>query len=159
MTKQDTLIEMLTRYREAQETLLHSGDGSGGATPMMPRTWNSSYRELERSLHILTGERPKQTRQLMARYVDATTTRKRLIGKRDSRGTIRFPAAGTHIEVRTYVQLADSDRRANEWDCVCITWPTWIKTQLVHQALTRLEEIFQGEPYMPTEMVTLDRAA
>lgn len=158
MTKQETLIEMLKQYREAECTLLHTGDGSGGHTPQMSVAWNSSFRELERCLHVLTGERPKQTRMLLARYVDSTPTRRRLTGRRDSKGTIRFPNAGTHLEVRTYVQLADSDRRANEWDCVVIQWPKWVKQQQVNEALTRLEQLYRGEPYLLPDMVTLDKA-
>lgn len=157
MTKKETLIEMLKQYREAECTLLHTGDGSGGHTPQMSIAWNHSYRELERSLHVLTGERPKQTRMLLARYVNATQTRRRLTGRRDSKGAIRFPSAGTHIEIRSYVHLADTDRKTNEWDCLVLQWPKWVKQQQVSEALARLEQLYQGEPYLLPDMITLDK--
>ena len=156
-SKCETLVEMLYRYREAQETLIHSGEGSGGHVPQMPLTWNSSFRELERCLHLLSEERPKQTRMLLARYVDATQTRKRLHGRRDGKGVLHF-SPGSHAEVRTCAQLADSDRGVNEWDCVVLAWPSWVKNQLVREALDRLEQVFRGEPYLAVEMTEL-RAA
>lgn len=152
MSKRETLVEMLRRYREAQETLLRSGGGSGGAVPLMPLTWNASFRELERCLGVLSDERPKQARMLLARYVDASVSRKRLMGRRDGRGVVRF-SAGPRVEVRSYAQLADSDRGVNEWDCVVVMWPAWVRAHLVDLAVDRLGELFVGEPYLPVEMV------
>lgn len=154
MTKRDTIIELLKHYREAQETLGSAGDnGSGEGQPWrMPKAWNQSYRELERCLHVISGERPKQHRQLMARYVDPTICRRRLIGRRKGDGSVLFVNMPYHAEVRSYAKLPDKDRLANEWDVVLATWPAWVKEQLVGHAVDALVKHFVGDAYLPQEM-------
>lgn len=158
MTRKETIVELLRRFREAECTLVKSGEGSGGNTPQMPLSWNASYRELERCLHVLSEERPKQTRMLLARYVDAVQSRKRLPGRRNGRGELLF-SPGPHREVRASAKLPDADRGFNEWDVVVLSWPAWVRMPLVNAALDRLVEVFEGEPYLPSEMVELEAAA
>ena len=118
----------------------------------MPKSWNASFRELERCLHVLSGERPKQTRMLLARYVDPTISRRKLVGRRNSRGEVVFVNVPHHAEVRSYAQLPERGH-ANEWDVVLASWPAWVRAGLVEAALTRLEEVFVGDPWLPVEML------
>jgi hypothetical protein len=153
VTKRDTIIELLRRYRDAECTLERSTGTGDGAAPLMPACWNESFRELERCLHVLSGERPKQARQLLARYVDPQISRRRLIGKRGKDEAVTFKDVPTHSEVLSYAKLPDSDRAANEWDVVLASWPRWVRTPLVESALDRIEALFKGEPYLPQEML------
>lgn len=154
MSKRDTLVEMLRRYRDAQETLTGSYVSTGdGAVPLMPPTWTASMRELERCLQVLSGERPKQARQLLARYVDPAISRRRLRGKRAKDGQVTFAELPKHSEVRAYQKLPDVDRAANEWDVILASWPTWVRASLVEAALQRLEALFVGEPFVPVEFL------
>src|SRR4051794_23697147 len=116
MTKREVLVALLTNYRAAEQGG-SGGDGkrSRGRVPMPPRTWTASYRELERCLHVMSGDAPKQTRQLLARYVDPVVSRRRLIGQRLKDGSVRFVNVPHHSEVRSYAQLPDRGH-ANEWD-------------------------------------------
>lgn len=152
MTKHDTIVEMLKRYRDAECCLERSTGTGDGPGPLMPLVWNASFKELERCLQVLSGERPKQARQLLARYVDQVVSRKRLRGKRAKDGAVTFDP-GQHCEVRSYAKLADSDRAANEWDCVVASWPRWVRASIVDGALQRLEGLFVGEPFLPVEML------
>jgi hypothetical protein len=147
LTKRDTIVEMLKRYREAQETLNQGNDPGNGGVTLMPATWNHSFRELERCLHVLSGDR-----HLLARFVDPIISRRRLIGKRTKDGEVVFANVPHHAEVRSYAKLPDKDRAVNEWDVVLATWPGWVKNQLVAGALDALESEFKSEPFLPKEM-------
>lgn len=63
------ITEMLRRYAEASETMNKGDRGDGTAVTGMPRTWNRSYRNLERLLKQMREERKKQWWHLTERYL------------------------------------------------------------------------------------------
>ena len=156
MTRREILVELLRRYREAQETLTQSDGTGGGGVTLMPRTWNPSFRELERCLHVLSGERPKQTRMLLARYVDPTISRKTLVGRREIRAggreAMTWLNMPPHSEVVTFAKLPEH-KSTSVYSCVLASWPAWVRASLVESALQRLEAVFVGDPWLPVEML------
>lgn len=153
-TKREIIVEMLRWFRDAQETLTQqNGTGDGGVT-LMPRTWNRSFRELERCLQVLSGERPKQARMILARYVDPTVSRRKLVGRRNNRGEVVFVKLPPHSEVVSYAQLPERGH-AHEWDVVLRSWPVWVRNEPLQHGLDRLEHLFRGDPFLPAEFLEL----
>ena len=94
-TKQQIIATMLANYRDAQETLRGPTDepGDGDGITLMPPTWNTSYRELERCLTNLYHEHPTLFAHLRERYL-ATQPYNEIVRKVDigPRGNPHLPA-------------------------------------------------------------------
>jgi len=108
-TARDRLVLLLETYGEAVQTLGGRGDGNGDHVPAMSQMWHagcsrkcassgqpcrSSYAELERALHRMASERPKQWRQVNAQYVwPSTRTIDVVVGVRSHKGglTAKIP--------------------------------------------------------------------
>jgi hypothetical protein len=155
MTKRETLIEMLKRYDDAQNTLIHSGDGSNGWPQLMPPTWNQSYRELERALRQLRSTHPEPYRHLHARYIDPWRMRAEVPVKKG--GELRLPrdcelAAGqpvsglktAHVILNVWADWVNACRKCDLDKPTCCA---------VRRALDELERTYRGEPYLPAEFI------
>jgi len=151
LTKREIIVEMLRRFRDAQETLCVS-QGGGAGVSLMPKTWNQSFRELERCLHALSAERPKQARMLLARYVDPTVSRRKLVGRRNAKGEVVFAKLPPHSEIRSYAQLPERGH-AHEWDAILASWPKWVQPKAVESGVDRVCALFAGEPFLPAEFL------
>ena len=138
----EIIVEMLKRYTEAQETGVSTGiRGDGDSVPLMPTTWNASYRELHRCLLVMRDDRPKQYRHLSERYIKPSS---RTLQLEFRKGKPRLPphcelAAGAAISGEKNARV-----RIREW-------PAWVKQVEVDKGVRYLSEAFRGEPFLPRE--------
>lgn len=126
MSYADTIVEMLQRWHEAIEPNLRSGEASGdGGTPMLPATWNASYRRLAEILEGLRdGAHKRQWRHLVARHRDAEIVMMLVsTAKRGAKG--REPILPKHCDLvaggarsdggKVWVRVRDARRCVHEF--------------------------------------------
>lgn len=147
-SREETIVEMLRRYNEAQDPSAKSGlPGTGEHVPLMPATWNTSFRELERCLKQLRDERKSQYWHLCERYVRAEVktvlcgVRKAPNGQRE----LRLPphselVAGAPVsgESTAYVRLR--------------VWSPAVRPEKARRGVEWISDNFRGEPFLPSEM-------
>lgn len=151
MNKRDQiLVTMLCRYNEAVDPAFgRDGEPSGGdGYPHLPSTWNASYRELERCLVRLRDRLPMAYQHLVTRYVDRTA-KIRVCAVVNGK-----PVLPDRCEVAAG-QVASGDRFAV---LQVMTWPDWVREELVRAGLLFVSREFRGEPFLPEEF-TESRAA
>ena len=142
-------MEMLKRYNEAREEALTGSPGDGTHVPLMPSTWNRSYRHLEECLKLMRDVRPKQYRHIEERFAlgkEDLNNRKRTIDVSVKKGRVRLPP---HCEL---VAGAPTSGQAKAKVRVRI-WAPWVKEQEVRKGVTWISSTFRGEPYLPAEFV------
>lgn len=152
MDKRAILIELLMNYRVAESTAGRSdAKGSGEQYPRMPKSWTPSYRELERCLHVMSGDCPKLARQILGRYVDPVTSRKKLVGKVEhkpgGREVLRWKDMPDRSEVLTFTKLPEHGL-TNQYTCLVVTWPRWVRASLVEAGLRQLEALYSFTPQL-----------
>jgi hypothetical protein len=157
VTRRETVTEMLRRYRDAQEVLSCTEAGSSGAPPLMPRTWDRSFRELERCLGVMRDERRKQYQHVQERYL-RSVRRQRVL--RFAAG--RYVPLGPHEAVVVGFagpfdplwDVGQRQRRAGvpEGDCIVEVWQGWVRRETVRDGVEWLAGVFRGEPMLPVEM-------
>lgn len=156
---------MTNRERKIVEMLLLRndvilGEGSGAAGHSYGHShsfgylFDGAFRELERLLDVMRGERPKQRRHVVARYVDVDRrpidvpfTRKKVHGvpKFDFRLP---PHTELAAEVASPSVLDDKTARI-----LVYQWPGWVKAQQVGHGVTWLADHFKGVPAVPKELL------
>lgn len=154
MTRIEIIEEMLRRYDEARDPSSRTGIlGSGDSVPLMPPTWNASYRELERVLTEMRSERKSQWWHLSQRYRFATdaVVECRIVRKR-GQAVIKLPphcelAAGSPIVGEKVVKARV--RR----------WTPDVDNQKARRGLEWVSERFRGEPFLPVEFTQPAKAA
>lgn len=153
MTKKEaTIVELLRRYEEAQEG--GSGDGPGdGRLPLMPSTWNGSYRELERCLKRMRRAEPSLWWHVTERYIRTSSIRREVPVRRPWRNglpTVEFvlpphcelAAGGTKVGDKTAgVRL--------------VVWNPGVELGKVRLGVEWLAREFRGEPFLPLEFVAV----
>ena len=145
---------MLRRYDEARDPSRNNGiPGSGDLPPLMPSTWNASYRELERVLGLMRTERKSQWWHLTERYIRAqeALVECRVVKKR-GQAVIKLPphcelAAGAPIVGERVVKARV--RR----------WVPEVDNQKVRRGLEWVADTFRGEPFLPVEFTEAAREA
>lgn len=170
MTVQETLVEMLCRWHEAQDPAFAPGHfgGSGGSGIGLPATWNDSYRLLDELLRGLRdGAHRREHTHLVARYRDAPIVRMRV---KVAYGRLRPPdhvdvVAGQHGKGDRYADVLVRDARhvvfeRNDRGAYRRTHPS---TVVVSRALEVVErrwfERRAQPPFLPMEFVTATAGA
>ncbi len=140
-------MEMLRRYTEAQEPLSGRSQvpGSGDRLPLMPPTWNDSYRELERCLRQLRDTRPTCYWHLCERFIRTQDLTLELPVRR---GRVKLPP---HTEVAAgHVSIGAKTAKLR-----CRRWSSSVREQKVRLALAWLVREFRGMPFLPLEFTEL----
>lgn len=144
--REEIIIEMLSRYQEAQEPDGKGGQpGSGERVPLMPATWNRSYRELERCLRELRAERTCQYWHLSERYLRCRII---TVDCKVVKGKIRLPEHSELVAGAAQAGEKTARVRLRQWD-------PGVRAEKVRRAVAWLAVSFQGDPYMPVEMTEL----
>lgn len=151
--RQAVIIEML---RARQDVLLGSpGNGRDGSYSLgYGPLFGQAFRELERLLDVMRGERPKQRRHVIARYVECD--RRPLVvpfTRRKVHGQVRFdfrlpPHSELAVEVQAPSVLDDKTARV-----LVYQWPSWVRAQVVRDGVGWLADEFVGVPGVPAEFV------
>lgn len=140
---------MLRSYNEAQATLNGPSDvrGDGDSVNLMPRSWNESYRELERCLRKLRAENAPLYAHIRERFL-ADQPYNEIVRKIqvNDRGNL-CPPANTEI-------LVVIDRRKHVATARMRRWHNWVRREKVDLALDMLAAEFRGEPYIEPELRT-----
>lgn len=150
MTKTETITEMLKRFHEARETL-DGKDGSpksGERVPLMPVTWNDSYRQLERLLIKLRVERTSQHWHVSERYLRCTIRVIEAPTRKTKSGNVEILLpAHTELVAGSPVIGGTTAR------CRVRQWSPRVREEKVRRGVSWLAENYQGEPYMPVEFL------
>lgn len=156
----DTIIAMLGQFRAAQETLLCTEARGNGNPHLMPATWTSDMRELERCLGLLCRAKPKHHRHVMARYVDPFIARRTMVGRIKNQGarqTMTWPQLGPNAAVLTSAKLPEH-KGTSTYTCLVASWPAWVNKPTVEHGITTLVSWFNPPneavgPAQPLEMI------
>jgi hypothetical protein len=143
--REQTIVTMLRRYSEAQETLNGPSGirGTGECGFEMPGTWNRSYRELDRCLAVLREKMPSKYCHLRARYLTPESVH---ITVTATKGKLRLPP---HTELAAGAPTAgEKTARVRVY-----RWPQWVREEKVRVSVTFLSDTFRGEPYLPEEFL------
>lgn len=146
MTKREGLIEMLKRFKEAQETLLGPTDfrqGEPDGVTLMPLSWNRSFRELDRCLRRLRDRKPTLYRHLRERYIDPEIVTVDLLVKN---GKVIYPACCEHDAGQPQIGSKMARVRVRRWR-------TTLNDALVKEGIDWLMVEFNETPSLPGEMV------
>jgi hypothetical protein len=157
MTRRETLVAMLERYREAQEAFGESsGPGDGSHVPMMSPLWNRSFRELERCLHRMRDERPSQYHHLGERYLRCQRRQKTLLFKAgeymkpDGNRWVKLgPNEDVAVGFVTEGTRGKTSQTLGPADCVVVSWAGHVRRQKVERAVDWLVDVFDGDPFLP----------
>ena len=149
MTKQQIIASMLATYHDAQETLNGPSDihGTGERVNLMPKTWNESYRELERCLRYLRAEHPATYAHIQERYL-AQQPYNEIVRKIEvnQRGNLVLPA--------NTVVLCVIDQRKHLATARLRRWHPWVRRERINAGLDIIADMFRGEPYIEAELRT-----
>lgn len=140
--KEEIIVDMLRRYHEAQDGGLSGEPGDGTHVPLMPTTWNHSYRELERCLKAMRDVRPKQYRHVRERFLNEATAVLVVGFTKNAQ-----PKLPPHCEL-----IAGAAVMGEKKSRVRVrTWAPWVRNEEVRKGVVWLAENFRGEPYLPIE--------
>ena len=159
MTQRELIVvELLRRYRDAQETLLASGEGSGGNPIQMPAVWNASFRELEQILKRMRDERRKQYWHVSQRYIGSVRRQIQLAHRQG-----RYLGLTPHEAVISgfagpYDPLWDAGPQGIQRKgtatgyAVVECWLPQVRREIVRAGCEWIASAFTTEPYLPDEM-------
>jgi hypothetical protein len=161
MTRRETLVAMLERYREAQEAFGESsGPGDGSHVPMMSPLWNRSFRELERCLQVMRGERAALFWHVSERYIRCRRRQVELLFKGgeflkpDRARWVRLdPCEDVAIGFVTEGDRGKTKQTLGPGPCVVVSWDAAVLPMVVEKGVDYLVDVFRGEPYLPLDML------
>jgi hypothetical protein len=161
MTRRETLVAMLERYREAQEAFGESsGPGDGSHVPMMSPLWNRSFRELERCLRVMRGERAALFWHVSERYIRCRRRQVELLFrggeflKPDRARWVRLdPCEDVAIGFVTEGDRGKTKQTLGPGPCVVVSWDQGVLPSVVEAGVDWLVDAFRGEPYLPLDML------
>lgn len=144
--KADVIAEMLSRYEDAQSTLMGRSEATyGDGVLLMPKQWNRSFRELERCLHKMRDERPSQWWHVTERYLRCDD---RIMEVAVRKGRPKLPP---HVEVVAGAPMSGQKTARLRVH----VWSPAVRAEKVRRGLEWLADEFRGEPYLPVEMTDL----
>lgn len=149
MTKKaEIIVEMLRRLEDARETQNGPSGlkGDGQSIPLMPPTWNDSYRELDRCLALMREKRPSQHCHVCERYV---VTSKKLHRKEVHIRNGKITGINAHEEL----YAGQPTIKADKIEVIIYRWQPWVRAEKVRRGIEWLTNEFRGEPYLPLEFV------
>lgn len=144
---------LLVRLEEAISGSSGAAGEGGGYTPLLPSTWDRSYRELWRCLELLADVEPRAYRHLKARYVHAPRRIRRDVRFRGGRYEGLGPRSQVLVGPDPVRQRLERKIGASAVDVVVLEWPAWVDPLAVDDALAFLDAAFQGEPMLPYEFI------
>ena len=114
--------------------------------------FSAAFRELERLLDVMRGERPKQRRHVMARYCECDRRPLEVPFTRTKRhGAVSFafklPAHTELVNDKAAPSVLD-DKTAR---VLVYQWPAWVKLQEADKGVAWLAQQFQGVPAVPVD--------
>ena len=143
--REDIIVEMLKRYTEAQEEALTGSPGDGSHVPLMPTTWNRSYRELERCLKLMRDARSKQYWHVCERYIRAEILTLTVPFSKAKKGPL--PKLPPHTELVAGAKFSGEAMAAVR----VRRWKPEVREEKVRNGIDYLSGTFRGEPFLPAE--------